>query len=141
VHPAMPTLRSIAAATSSSNPYRPPVSSSTPLPPLQPVPPRAPPRPGRPVAPACCRPRLSLSLSNMGLTRTLSSPGRCPRPAPPSPMPGLPSCPPPPCRCPAPAPLPRPPALTPSADAANHDAVNRRSARCDVPPLNKDGQS
>jgi hypothetical protein len=58
-----PTLRSVTAAAPSSNPYRPPAGSSTPPPPLQSAPPRAPPHPDRLVAPACCCPRLSLSLS------------------------------------------------------------------------------
>jgi hypothetical protein len=58
-----PTLRSIDTTAPSSNPYRPPAGSSMTPPPLQPAPPRAPPHLGRPIAPACCCPRLSLSLS------------------------------------------------------------------------------
>jgi hypothetical protein len=112
-----PTLRSIDTTAPSSNPYRPPTGSSMPPPPLQPAPPRAPPRLGRPIAPACCCPRLSLSLSNTGLTRTVLSP-----------TPGLPSCPPSPGRCPTPAPLPRPLAPTLSANATSPDVVDRRPA-------------
>jgi hypothetical protein len=85
VRPGTPTLRSIAAAVPSNNPYRSPVGSFMTLPPLQPEPPRAPPRPSRPVAPTCCRSCLSLSfslsLSLSGLTRTPPSPGRRSRPA------------------------------------------------------------
>jgi hypothetical protein len=94
------SLRSIAVAAPSSNPYRPPIGnrpsppcevrpptapvqlqlgvagSSTPPPPLQPVTPRAPPRPGRPVAPAPVR-------SSRCATTSTPRPSSTPRSVPP----------------------------------------------------------
>jgi hypothetical protein len=117
-------------------PTTPPTGSFTPPPPLQPAPPQAPPRPGHPVAPVCCRPRLSHTLSltlehgpHTHATVAWSAPAASPAIA----CAGLPSCPPPPGRCSAPALLPRPPALTPSADAASPDAVDRHPAQLGLP--------
>jgi hypothetical protein len=69
----MPTLRSITAAAPSSNPYSPPIGSSTPPPPLQLAPPQALPCLSHPITLACCCPCLSLSLS---LSQTRASHAR-----------------------------------------------------------------
>jgi hypothetical protein len=125
-----PTLRSIAAVAPSSNPYRPPAPpcrrllSSRCLPELLHAPAL--------MSPPCAAAHafhslsisLSLSLSNAGLTRTLLSPGRRPRPAPPSPTPRQPSCSPSAGQCSTLALLPRPPSA---------DVVDRRPARLGLP--------
>jgi hypothetical protein len=91
----MPTLRSITAAAPSSNPYSPPIGSSTPPPPLQLAPPQALPCLSHPITLACCYPCLSLSLSlKQGPHTHAIVAWSAPSTSPPSPTPGLPSYPP-----------------------------------------------